>query len=1772
MKSKIYLIFVLTLVLVFGLSLEVFAQVIDTVGSFTGGSVTTRAFGSVANRVSGLTTPYTDFSGYQGTAGDSASHWFSVSIDLAGANTTCDTIKIYFPKGFKFATNDSGLATTHAGFDTLALLKDVSSGVIYDSIRWKASIDPSGMSGDTLIIQKRSNTGGVCSTHVTVGLTLDMTIALKGIINDTSLSAVGGTVTPGLTDTTGRFYRDTLQVIAVDSAGGTATQNVFVCLQAAPATKLSLATYSNTGFVAVDTAGQRLINKSFAGQPHIDIYLRDKWENTLLDTAGTVTLKVRKYAGPVTDTLGTAPKGDLRRWGNPTNTALDTAFVTKPTIVAGTVQKDTAGVYRFSNLNYTGDDNIFLKISATDFALNRKVGNVISIPSGSKQLKGSTPNNIVLSPLSLTLELGQISNAVTATVTDSFSNATPNDSVVWKNDLLTINLLYGTYYTSEGPLYFYFSKTFPDTVIDVLGITGISAVKIQAGSIVGSDKIHATVFDANSAGERTAKYLAVWNTVKDSITITINPGPISVIDLAPVNGDLVVAPWTGPGTPVLNTLGNSDRYRYIVGARQTSLPTSLGTDESRGAVIVGDTVVFWVRTYDAFGNQKDVETGAVLDSIYMKSKNWGESSRAGDVVQNVWYKSSGLFLDPQNLNTTQGRNYYVAKFYYVPNTATTIPDTDTVMVYGRNYVNNPIVNLPAKNVPIMICAGPPYKVFGWNTKGSPLAGTTAGNRVHSQNPSAVLDTIEVADFDDMSPYLEVQAMLQDYNSKWADTLQSTQSKVTFALETATSDDPKRGTPGFIHVIRAASDDTTLHKNTSRINVSNIIPRNLADTTAAYTKFIADSAKGTVTIKVSFGSTKLGSLKLFKQPQRDVAEISATIATSDPVVTSLPTATSISDGFFAGASREVFVQIIDRMKNTIEPDSFAAPKWNVPKYQNNDMMSKDSLKWYNKKSSLGSFTAAGDTILGGLKADKTPDLMSNSGYYKTRYKSLGGVFGTDTLYVRYFAGVTPYGTRVDSLYPVVISLPAELHHFVYTVATTAPLSSDTLSREMPAGTYHTIMMEPMDSNGYPIYAKRYKVMTLQLIPPAGVSIFDTSKAIPNFVTKKPVVHWAAVSAITLRDSIDGIGLSVGTAGADTLIDLNFAVVSVAATKAMNNAKVAVTVLDTHTATPRTVYDTLGIARTKAGGVSIIPKLLTWTPNRVDTIEVSLSGTLAEQTQFKLSLVPKDIFKNRIPDTTYIVSVAASDIGVTGIDNPILVKDSTTINVSVDHQTSLNFLAVASGVKETNVSRDFRGFTPDIPIIGATINAPASLTAGDNPGDGSGYILLSFPASTNHPGAWGTSNTVDDNLAIDYYQVYRSLTNDLTKAVNWAYIVATPRTSSTGDTVRSVVSTLGGTSTAYYWVASVKGKLPPVPTNSSLAKVAASLGENVVAGIAVEASACEAKADLAVLTQDGSLISSVIGAKKARPINNNKLVAMPDLNGDDEIDISDILIVTSIYSDADNYDPVIDLNHDGTIDISDILLITNVFGQRASKDAPIKMINDGINMKSSVKLASKMNDLGDQFTLSITADQITKLGGYQFAVSYNPKDYELAMVNEGGFLASNNGNSIFIYNDKTEGKVVVAGILLNISDKNAVEGSGILATLVFKWIGEDVSAITVDNIKLMDTNTNLNTLEQQVLEKPIALPTVFNLAQNYPNPFNPETTIKYALPKNVRVELTIYNILGQKVKTLVNDEQKAGFKTVKWDGTNDFGTKVASSIYIYRLKAGDFVAQHKMVLVK
>ncbi len=94
----------------------------------------------------------------------------------------------------------------------------------------------------------------------------------------------------------------------------------------------------------------------------------------------------------------------------------------------------------------------------------------------------------------------------------------------------------------------------------------------------------------------------------------------------------------------------------------------------------------------------------------------------------------------------------------------------------------------------------------------------------------------------------------------------------------------------------------------------------------------------------------------------------------------------------------------------------------------------------------------------------------------------------------------------------------------------------------------------------------------------------------------------------------------------------------------------------------------------------------------------------------------------------------------------------------------------------------------------------------------------------------------------------------------------------------------------------------------------------------------------------------------------------------------------------------------------------------------------------------------------------------------------------------------------------------------------------------------------------------------LPTEYALYQNYPNPFNPSTTIAFDLPKQSEVVVTIYNVMGQKVRTLVNGSLNAGHHEVVWDGRNDFGMPVAGGVYIYTIKAGDFTKSMKMTLIK
>ena len=96
--------------------------------------------------------------------------------------------------------------------------------------------------------------------------------------------------------------------------------------------------------------------------------------------------------------------------------------------------------------------------------------------------------------------------------------------------------------------------------------------------------------------------------------------------------------------------------------------------------------------------------------------------------------------------------------------------------------------------------------------------------------------------------------------------------------------------------------------------------------------------------------------------------------------------------------------------------------------------------------------------------------------------------------------------------------------------------------------------------------------------------------------------------------------------------------------------------------------------------------------------------------------------------------------------------------------------------------------------------------------------------------------------------------------------------------------------------------------------------------------------------------------------------------------------------------------------------------------------------------------------------------------------------------------------------------------------------------------------------------------LTLPMDFALSQNYPNPFNPETTIKYQIPNNSQVYLSIYNVIGQEVRVLINQELSAGYHSVVWDGRDNHGNLVTSGVYYFRIKADSYTDLKKMIFMK
>ena len=172
-----------------------------------------------------------------------------------------------------------------------------------------------------------------------------------------------------------------------------------------------------------------------------------------------------------------------------------------------------------------------------------------------------------------------------------------------------------------------------------------------------------------------------------------------------------------------------------------------------------------------------------------------------------------------------------------------------------------------------------------------------------------------------------------------------------------------------------------------------------------------------------------------------------------------------------------------------------------------------------------------------------------------------------------------------------------------------------------------------------------------------------------------------------------------------------------------------------------------------------------------------------------------------------------------------------------------------------------------------------------------------------------------------------------------------------------------------------------------------------------------------------------------------------------------------------------------------------------------------------------------------------------------------VGQGYWINAKGDGQIFLNaNGIASGRGTTSGSssLLSSSNKKAV-----LSTATFRL--PPGLPLELTEIRLKD---NWRRNEQQKAN----VPGEFALEQNYPNPFNPATEIQYSLPQQNKVEVTVYNNLGQVVETLVSKVQEAGIYTVTWNGKNQLGQPVGSGIYFYRVQAGEFRSVKKMLLLR
>ena len=204
-------------------------------------------------------------------------------------------------------------------------------------------------------------------------------------------------------------------------------------------------------------------------------------------------------------------------------------------------------------------------------------------------------------------------------------------------------------------------------------------------------------------------------------------------------------------------------------------------------------------------------------------------------------------------------------------------------------------------------------------------------------------------------------------------------------------------------------------------------------------------------------------------------------------------------------------------------------------------------------------------------------------------------------------------------------------------------------------------------------------------------------------------------------------------------------------------------------------------------------------------------------------------------------------------------------------------------------------------------------------------------------------------------------------------------------------------------------------------------------------------------------------------------------------------------------------------------------------------------------------GARMRLPIVLDETRDVLSGQFKIAYDAKAYRVL-----GVKNTANTADYLVATNAAEGELLIAMA----GAQSHAAGEGAILEVELEVIGAGGESPRIETVSLNGGQIGATPVEALH----IVQPKTFELSANWPNPFNPETSLRYALPEAAQVKLEVYDMLGQKVRTLVNGLQNVGQYTVQWDARNDLGHSVASGLYFYRIAAGNFVQTRKMTLLR